>query len=112
MATAAGAGAGFLQPTFKRAARIWWAWVWRSLVFGGAAGLFGSLVLNLSGILNRISEKAAQCSAGLRRNGDAKISDRTRNSRCRADVAATITGRGGEIVFRAAQSGATDTVGA
>jgi hypothetical protein len=60
MATAAGVGAGFLQPTFKRAARIWWAWIWRSLVFGGAAGLFGSLVLNLSGILNRISEKAGQ----------------------------------------------------
>jgi hypothetical protein len=60
MATAAGVGAGFLQPTFKRAARIWWAWIWRSLVFGGAAGLFGSFVLNLSGILNRISEKAGQ----------------------------------------------------
>jgi len=60
MATVAGAGDGSLQPTFKRAARIWWAWVWRSLVFGGAAGLFASLVLNLSGILNRISEKAGQ----------------------------------------------------
>jgi hypothetical protein len=60
MGTAAGARAGFLEPTFKRAARIWWAWVWRSAVFGGAAGLFGSLVINLSGILNRISEKAGQ----------------------------------------------------
>src|SRR5207245_11455962 len=60
MATVAGAGDGSLQPTFKRAARIWWAWVWRSLVFGGAAGFFASLVLNLSGILNRISEKAGQ----------------------------------------------------
>jgi len=60
MGSAAGPGAGFLQPTFKRAARIWWAWVWRSIVFGGAAGLFGSVVLNLSGILNRISQSAAQ----------------------------------------------------
>jgi hypothetical protein len=60
MGTAAGPGAGFLQPTFKRAARIWWAWVWRSVVFGGAAGLFGSMVLNLSGVLDRISEKAGQ----------------------------------------------------
>ena len=60
METAAGTRAGFLAPTFKRAAIIWWAWVWRSAVFGGAAGLFGSLVINLSGILNRISEKAGQ----------------------------------------------------
>lgn len=51
---------GFLDPTFKRAARIWWAWVWRSLVFGGAAGLFGSVVLSLSGVLEHISEKAGQ----------------------------------------------------
>lgn len=50
----------FLEPTFKRAARIWWAWVWRSIVFGGAAGLFGSLVLSISGILERISQTAAQ----------------------------------------------------
>jgi hypothetical protein len=60
MGTSAGPGAGFLDPTFKRAARIWWAWIWRSVVFGGAAGLFGSLVLNLSGILEHISERAAQ----------------------------------------------------
>lgn len=51
---------GFLEPTFGRAARIWWAWVWRSVVFGGAAGLFGSVVLSLSGILEHISEKAGQ----------------------------------------------------
>jgi hypothetical protein len=57
---AAGPGAGFLEPTFKRAARIWWAWVWRSVVFGGAAGLFGSMILNLSGVLEHISEKAGQ----------------------------------------------------
>jgi hypothetical protein len=60
MGTAAGSGTGFLEPTFKRSARIWWAWVWRSAVFGGAAGLFGSLVLSLSGILDRISEKTGQ----------------------------------------------------
>jgi hypothetical protein len=60
MGTAAGMSAGFLEPTFKRTARIWWAWVWRSVLFGGAAGVFGSLVLNLSGILNHISEKAGQ----------------------------------------------------
>ena len=60
MATAAGSEAGFLEPTFKRAARIWWAWVWRSVVFGGAAGLFASATLSLSGILEHISEKAGQ----------------------------------------------------
>jgi hypothetical protein len=60
MGTAAGPGTGFLEPTFKRSARIWWAWVWRSAVFGGAAGLFGSLVLGLSGILARVSEKTGQ----------------------------------------------------
>ena len=60
MGTAAGLGTGFLEPTFKRSARIWWAWVWRSVVFGGAAGLFGSLVLSLSGILDRVSEKTGQ----------------------------------------------------
>jgi hypothetical protein len=51
---------GLLQPTFARAARIWWAWVWRSVVFGGAAGLFGSVVLSLSGVLEHISDKAGQ----------------------------------------------------
>jgi hypothetical protein len=51
---------GFLPPTFARAARIWWAWVWRSVVFGGAAGLFGSVVLSLSGVLEHISDKAGQ----------------------------------------------------
>lgn len=60
MGTAAGSGTGFLEPTFKRSARIWWAWVWRSAVFGGAAGLFGSLVLSLSGILDRVSERTGQ----------------------------------------------------
>jgi len=68
MATAGGSEPGFLEPTFKRAARIWWAWVWRSVVFGGAAGLFASAVLSLSGILDRISEKAGQAvsmAAGL-----------------------------------------------
>jgi hypothetical protein len=60
MGTAAGPGTGFLEPTFKRSARIWWAWVWRSAVFGGAAGLFGSLILGLSGILARVSEKTGQ----------------------------------------------------
>lgn len=64
--TGAGTGVGFLEPTFKRAARIWWAWVWRSLIFGAAAGMFGSVVLSLSGILNRVSEKAGQLlSVGL-----------------------------------------------
>ena len=58
--------AAFLEPTFGRAARIWWAWVWRSIVFGGAAGLFGSVVLSLSGILERVSQKTAQMiSAGV-----------------------------------------------
>lgn len=60
MVTAGGSEPGFLEPTFKRAARIWWAWVWRSVVFGGAAGLFASAVLSLSGILEHISEKAGQ----------------------------------------------------
>ena len=60
MVTAVNSGVGFLEPTFKRAARIWWAWCWRSLVFGLAAGVFGSLVLSISGVLNHISEKAGQ----------------------------------------------------
>lgn len=60
MGTAAGRAVGFLEPTFKRAARIWWAWVWRSVLFGGAAGLFGSVILSLSGVLDHISEKAGQ----------------------------------------------------
>ena len=60
MATAVGKEAGFLEPTFKRAARIWWAWAWRSLVFGGAAGLFASATLSLSGILEHISDRAGQ----------------------------------------------------
>jgi hypothetical protein len=56
----------FLQPTFGRAAKIWWAWLWRSVVFGGAAGLFGSLVLSISGIPEHISQNAAQVlSAGV-----------------------------------------------
>jgi hypothetical protein len=50
----------YLQPTFGRAAKIWWAWVWRSIVFGGAAGLFGSFVLSISGIPEHISQNAAQ----------------------------------------------------
>ena len=57
MAMAAGKEAGFLEPTFQRAARIWWAWVWRSLVFGGAAGLFASATLSVSGILEHVSEQ-------------------------------------------------------
>ncbi len=60
MAMAAGKEAGFLEPTFPRAARIWWAWVWRSIIFGGAAGLFASVVLSLSGILEHISVRAGQ----------------------------------------------------
>ena len=60
MGTAAGAGTRFLEPTFKRTARVWWAWVWRSALFGGAAGVFGSLVLGVSGVLEHISEKAGQ----------------------------------------------------
>jgi hypothetical protein len=60
MVTAAGASAGSLEPTFKRTARIWWAWVWRSVLFGGAAGLFGSVTLSLSGVLDHISERAGQ----------------------------------------------------
>lgn len=50
----------FLEPTFGRAAKIWWAWLWRSIIFGGAAGLFGSLVLSISGVSERISQRAAQ----------------------------------------------------
>jgi hypothetical protein len=60
MATAAGVNTSFLEPTFKRTARIWWAWVWRSALFGGAAGLFGSVVLSVSGILEHISENAGK----------------------------------------------------
>ena len=60
MVMAANSSVGFLEPTFKRAARIWWAWCWRSLVFGLAAGVFGSLVLSISGVVNHISEKAGQ----------------------------------------------------
>ena len=60
MGTAASAETNFLEPTFKRTARVWWAWVWRSALFGGAAGVFGSLVLSLSGILEHVSEKAGQ----------------------------------------------------
>jgi hypothetical protein len=60
MATAAGVSTSFLEPTFKRTARIWWAWVWRSALFGGAAGLFGSVVLSVSGILEHISENAGK----------------------------------------------------
>lgn len=60
MGTPAGVNAGFLEPTFNRTARIWWAWAWRSLLFGGAAGLFGSVVLSLSGILEHVSQNAAQ----------------------------------------------------
>lgn len=60
MATVARTDSSFLEPTFQRTARIWWAWVWRSVLFGGAAGLFGSVVLSLSGILEKISDKAGQ----------------------------------------------------
>ena len=56
MGTAAGTE-GYLPPTFRRSARIWWAWLWRSVVFGGAAGVFGSFVLSLSGVLERVSQK-------------------------------------------------------
>jgi len=60
MATPAGTGGGYLQPTFKRAAKIWWSWLWRSVLFGGAAGLFGSVVLSLSGIQGHISQNAGE----------------------------------------------------
>ena len=49
-----------LPPTFKRAAVIWWAWLWRSLLLGLGGSMFISLIANISGILNRVSEDAAR----------------------------------------------------
>lgn len=45
-------GAPFLQPTFKRTALIWWAWLWRSLLLGVGGSAFLSLLLGISGVLN------------------------------------------------------------
>jgi hypothetical protein len=46
----------FLQPTFKRAALIWWAWLWRSVLLGIGGSAFISLVLGITGVLNRTDE--------------------------------------------------------
>jgi hypothetical protein len=52
MDTSVKSGTSFLQPTFKRAALIWWAWLWRSVLLGIGGSVFISLVLGISGVLN------------------------------------------------------------
>jgi hypothetical protein len=52
-----------LAPTFKRAARIWWAWIWRSVLLGLGGSIFISLVVGISGILNRTSDQVARAIA-------------------------------------------------
>jgi hypothetical protein len=52
-----------LAPTFKRAARIWWAWIWRSVLLGLGGSIFISLVVGISGILNRTSDEVARAIA-------------------------------------------------
>jgi hypothetical protein len=56
MNTSVKSGATFLEPTFKRAALIWWAWLWRSVLLGIAGSAFISLVLGISGVLSRTDE--------------------------------------------------------
>jgi len=60
MSTPVASGASFLQPTFKRAALIWWAWLWRSVLLGIGGSLFLSFVLGISGVLNRVSDQTAR----------------------------------------------------
>ncbi len=52
-----------LAPTFKRAAIIWWAWLWRSLLLGLGGSIFISLVVGISGILNHASDTAGRAIA-------------------------------------------------
>jgi hypothetical protein len=52
--------AQFLAPTFKRAALIWWAWVWRSMLLGLGASLFIGFVLSISGVLNTATDAAVR----------------------------------------------------
>jgi hypothetical protein len=43
--------ADFLEPTFKRAAIVWWALLWRALLLGGGAGFLIGFVEGLIGAL-------------------------------------------------------------
>jgi hypothetical protein len=60
MGTSATPNVTGLPPTFKRAARIWWAWIWRSVLLGLGGSVFVSLVVGISGILNRTSEEVSR----------------------------------------------------
>jgi hypothetical protein len=44
----------FLEPTFKRAAMIWWAWFWRTMLLSMAAtlliGIAEGVVLSVVGV--------------------------------------------------------------
>ena len=63
MGTSATPSVAPLAPTFKRAARIWWAWIWRSVLLGLGGSIFISLVVGISGILNRTSDEVARAIA-------------------------------------------------
>ncbi len=41
----------FLEPTVGRAARVWWALVWRGILFGGGAGFVVGFVEGLIGAM-------------------------------------------------------------
>jgi hypothetical protein len=49
MSAPAGPPANFLEPTFADAARVWWAWFWRSMLIMTAVGaLVGYLAAKLA----------------------------------------------------------------
>jgi hypothetical protein len=58
--TSVAPGTAFLQPTFKRAALIWWAWLWRSVLLGISGSAFIALILGISGLLNGASDRTTQ----------------------------------------------------
>ncbi len=47
--------ANFLEPTFGRATMVWWAFMWRALVFGVGAGFVVGFVEGVIGVLLKIA---------------------------------------------------------
>lgn len=48
----------FLEPTVGRAARVWWALMWRGILFGGGAGFVVGFVVGFVGAIAGASATA------------------------------------------------------
>ncbi len=46
----------FVQPTFRRAAIVWWALLWRAILFGGGAGFVVGFIEGLFGVQFGVSD--------------------------------------------------------